>query len=272
MSANGNMERGASGAPPSEGRNGNSMPSYSSSGTVQFRPNNYRRQITAHDLDEGAISAIARCYSKISHGKHNKLIFVRDHERVLIQVGKRTVTGIWRQRLVNGVKESFELKGDQIRDKVELIRQEIDGVLLSFCDSIGLVGYGEPMWSWHEDGLQGERYIDSLPKDLILQTPIFTKLYGEGIEFKGRDDPGVHAEHYIRNRAVEDIAPAIAKELEMIRRAVMRGQPLIEAQELISRYPEDIVREDVCVLISRMTEREHEALSEWTFKRFGGRA
>lgn len=255
---------------PKDAPNANSISRSVSSGTVTFRPNNYRRKILCHELDHGAISAIQKRYTSVSIGTHNKLVFVRDYDRVSIQVGRRWITGIWRQKIVNGVKESFTLPSAGIAVKVEEIRKEIDRVLADFCERIGVLGESVPMWDWHEDGLSGERFIDSLPRDLVLQTDVFTKLYDEGIEFKGKEYPGVHAEQYIRNRAIEDIAPQIAAELERIRRAVMRSQPLLAVKDHVRVFPSDLVGDEVRVLVEGMTEREREALSEWTFTKFGG--
>jgi hypothetical protein len=60
--------------------------------------------------------------------------------------------------------------------------------------------------------MKGEEVIDSIPRETIIHDTVFKKVYPEGVEFIGGKgiEPGSRMKNYLKNRAVEDIAPELA--------------------------------------------------------------
>lgn len=273
------------------------MSPLSSDGKVSFRPNNYRRRIVCHDLSHARIRGSPPLTTFISDGKGNNHIFVKGlYPRITLQVGKRTITAIYDQHDAEGRKESFQVPAiGGVRAKVKEIEGMLDAALRDFSQRIGIVGDAVPISTWHEDGIMGEPFIDSLPKEMILQAGGVTKLYGEGIEFKGSDEPGVRAERYLRNASLREFAPEIARALEWIagrleglgvpavqgvaepaaQNAYESGPSSVEslferARELVLSWPEDVFLPEVRELVRQMSGGEREEFSAWTFDAFRG--
>lgn len=245
---------------------------------ILWRPNNYRRKMIAHDLVNSAIAKIKECYQILQIAPHSKLLFIRDYPGVLLQIGKSTIIGIWSQPVVKGVKQTVLLEGtpqdidERLVMKRDEIAQQIDTAMLGFCERLELQGAGVIMWDRYEDWIKGEEYIDRLPVDCIIHDTYFKKVYGEGIEFKQtskKEAPGVHVKNYIKNRAVEDIAPEIARSMESLALQVMLLSPLQRVKELVVEWPGDCLRGDVMALVHGMSVREREVFEEWVFAEFG---
>lgn len=239
-------------------------------GKVLFRPNNYRRRIVAHDIPSDLVRGHPSLTPFISCGKGNGHIFVKGlYPRVTVQVGKKTITAIYDQHDENGKKEFFEVERvGGVERKAREINELLDGVLRDFSGRIGLLGVSVPVSTWHEDGLKGERFIDSLPKEMILQAGCVTKLYGEGVEFKGKEDAGVLAERYLRNTALLELAPELVRGIEDLK--VVVGDPLGWVMEQCKDSWGSVLRPGVRVVVARLSDRERLVLSEWSFRRFGG--
>lgn len=256
----------------SEGHNAECMSPTASSGKVTFRPNNYRRRIVCHDLqkDLGGVTPDLSRY--ISYGKRNGHRFIKGlYPRVTVQIGKRTITAIYDQHDEKGIKEEFEVSrsGGVSEKSAEIIRM-LDGVLADVVKRIGAMGAGEPTTSWYEDGLKGERFIDSLPRDLILQAMPVTKLYGEGVEFKGKEEAAVFAERYLRNASLLEFAPEIAREIRALGDRLAPVDALDRVKGHVKRFPDDLLSAEGRALIGLLSSREKDLLSEWSFERFGG--
>lgn len=269
--SSGNGEKIAKGGPV-EGQKTDSISPSASSGKVTFRPNNYRRRIVCHDLPKDLGGGHSGVTPFISYGKRNGHRFIKGlYPRVTVQIGKRTITAIYDQHDEKGVKEEFEVSRDGgVGEKSREIVRMLDAVLADVVQRIGAVGAGEPVTSWYEDGLKGERFIDSLPRDLILQGKPVTKLYGEGVEFKGAEEPAVYAERYLRNAALLELAPEITRAIRELADRLAPVDALERAKESIRSFPGDLVSSEGCARIAALSSREKELLSEWTFERFGG--
>ena len=160
----------------------------------------------------------------IQMGKQNKLIFYKKYRKnITIQYGKHTLTGIYSQKIINGAKEIYLITGKSISEieakishKKEEITKRIDEALYDFAKEFSiLLPFKTPAWSRYEDFVKGEDYIDRIPSEAIIHDTYFKKVYGEGIEFikAGKEEPTAHLKHYIKNRAIEDIAPTIASSI-----------------------------------------------------------
>lgn len=243
-----------------------------SSGTVTFRPNNYRRRIVCHDIPKDLGGGHLGVTPFISYGKGNGHRFIKGlYPRVTVQIGKRTITAIYDQHDEKGIKEEFEVpRVGGVGEKSREIIRMLDGVLSDVVRRIGAVGEGEPITSWYEDGIKGERFIDGLPRDLIIQGRPVTKLYGEGVEFKGAEEPAVYAERYLRNAALLELAPEIAVAIRELGDRLAPVDALERVKEGIRIFPDDVVSAEGRARIGSLSSREKELLSEWTFERFGG--
>jgi hypothetical protein len=191
---------------------------FSDSMAIVYRPNNLRRQ-TVFSLNTNSTSSVVVSAIRVRYGSSVKgLVFVH-HGRVLLQFGKSKLTAIWGQR-VGGRKEAFRFSGtcaqveDGIVAKKEEIRAALDEALAWFCQEHNL-SVGKIIWERAEESISGDSFLDGLPRDLILRDEVFQKVYADEGEFltqKG-GEPAVRVRRYIRNRALEEFAPAIAQEL-----------------------------------------------------------
>lgn len=192
--------------------------------SIIFRPNNYRRQIEVKKRDNSTLKKIKVLYGAIP-ARHNKLINIKEFEKnITIQYGTSTLTAIYSQTIIGGHKETFLIERDSIEDLEirideikEDIRKKIDYALDRFQKEVKIrIPYKKPIWTRHEDFVKGEDFIDKIPRETVVHDTFFKKVYGKGIEFM-KGEPTVHLKNYIKNRAVEDISPEIAKEINDFR-------------------------------------------------------
>lgn len=186
---------------------------------ILWRPHNYRRQIEVKPRNEQILAFIKGTLGGTPHPQ-NKVITIADFEGITIQYKKKTVSGIYKQNIIAGVKEIYHLRGSPIEiakrmeEKKEIIRHKIDTAILKFIRKCKIY---KPqsilLWSHYEDFVRNESYIEKIPKEVIINDQHFKKVYGKGIEFIGDhrgDTPVTKLRTYIKNRALEDIAPEIA--------------------------------------------------------------
>ncbi len=203
---------------------------------IFWRPNNYRRQIKVKEKNNSTIQKIKSAISAIpyltfSYEPHTKMVSVKNYAQnksnkgITIQYGKNTLTAIYSQNIIGGVKEIFLIEANTIDDLEEYINNKkkdiekyINKALNQFIKEFKLsIPFTKPEWSRYEDFIKGEEYIDKIPREVIIHDTYFKKVYGEGIEFKNSEkgeEPTVHLKNYIKNRAIEKIAPEIADELK----------------------------------------------------------
>ena len=127
------------------------------------------------------------------------------------------------------------------------------------------IPYNRAIWSRYEEFTKGEEFIDSIPQEVIIHDTFFKKVYKKGIEFKNTkkgESPGVHIKNYIKNRAIEDIAPEIARAIESqnpLRALISKIHSIAD----LTKYP---------ALIGLLTPQDRQELENWTFNKFGIRA
>lgn len=206
---------------PKEGYS-NSMTTGKKPFSIVWRPNNYRRQIRVGIKTNSVIKIIKRTILNTSVGRHNKLLSIKDYRpNITIQYGKEKLTAIYSQSIIGGNKQTFFIKADSIallderlNEKKNDIKKRLDDALLTFSKQFRIfLPFEKIVWSRHEDFIKGEEYIDSIPAEVIIHDTVFKKVYKKGIEFTGglNDEPTVKIKNYIKNRAIEDIAPDLAK-------------------------------------------------------------
>lgn len=196
---------------------------------VLFRPNNYRRAITVFYDRNSTIKKLNSTIGFISNlnvSTHNKLINFR-YKGLTFQLGKKTLTAIYSQNTTEEKKITYHIQRTSINeicqaitDKTEEIKQEIDIKLKEVANLLNIGLYGVIEWKRYEDWIKGEEFIDNIPRDTIIHDTHFKKVYQEGVEFiKSKEenlDPGVKIKNYLKNRALEEIAPDIAKAIKGI--------------------------------------------------------
>lgn len=244
---------------------------------VVWRPNNYRRR----GLFKEPLDIPSKQWGGVYH--HFKitlkgLLMVRDYPQVLLIVGPRVIQAVYSQRVVGGVKEAFLIERRTMQEledvlvaKREAITGLLDGAVSDFCARVGCV-VGPLSWGRYEDWVKGESVIDSLPQDLVIHDTFFKKVYGEGIEFKssgGGESPVVHLKQYIKNRAIEDVAPEIARELALLAAAVRgRGESAASVLARVRVFPNDLL--SLADEVLSLSAADRVELSLRTFERFGG--
>lgn len=207
----------------------NSMTTTPKPFSILWRPNNYRRQIKVKTKSNSTIEKVKSAIKpllpmELNYNEHTKIISIKKYlPNITIQYGKDNLTAIYSQNIIGGVKEIYLLRGtleeieEKIQKKKQEIKQKLDDALLKFSRqfkiSIPLV---KASWSRYEDFIKGEDYIDNIPAEVIIHDTYFKKVYEKGIEFTStpkKEEPTVHFKTYIKNRALEDIAPEIAKSM-----------------------------------------------------------
>jgi len=217
----------------------NSMTTIGKPFKILWRPNNYRRQIKVKTKTNSgieniktAITTIDTTGTRLNYNQHTKLLSIhgfnkqKNHTGITIQYGKETITGIYSQNIICGNKEIFlieantsELCQKRIDDKKEDIKKYIDESIEKFIKQFNIkLPYEKTIWAKHgyEDWIKGEEFIDKIPREVIVHDTHFKKVYGEGIEFISDErgqEPTIKLKNYIKNRAIEDIAPEIVKEI-----------------------------------------------------------
>lgn len=213
---------------------GEELPENETKIEVAWRPNNYRRKIKVRQKTDDIIESIKNNSKSFSYTEHTKLLFVDVHPQVKIQYGRETLTAMYSQRIINGEKEVFLIRGKTVQDietwilsKVQEIEKLLDAELKKFIKKHDLRGkytrLEKPKWDRYEDMILGEAFIDSLPEDLIFNTSHVKKVYPKGVEFVSKEkDPGVQAVNYIKNASWKEYAPEIADEIEQLRPQIER--------------------------------------------------
>jgi len=203
----------------------NSMTTTKKSFSYFFRPNNYRRQIMVKEKTNSTLQEIRGAISilpmELNINTHTKLISIKNYKpNITIQYGKNILTAIYSQTIIAGEKEIFRIERNsigEVQDRINEIKQDIekrvDNALKEFSHKFNLsMPFKNPVWSRYEDFIKGEEFIDKIPRECIIHDTFFKKVYGKGIEFKKSEleEPTIHLKNYIKNRAIEDIAPEIS--------------------------------------------------------------
>jgi len=250
---------------------------------IAWRPNNYRRKTVISEVSDITLKKIGGVYRNIKITK-KRVTFIRDYPHVLLIVGRTKLQGVWAQPRDGDKKETHVIERQsigEVEDALLVKREEIkcllDNAMQDFISKFGLDIGAEIYWDRYEDWVKGEEVIDGLNPELIVHDTFFKKVYGEGIEFKqtaNKEEPVVHLKQYIKNRAVEDVAPEIAVALDGVRdvlcKLVPGDSPLVTIKKLVRVYPDDLLREDVEALIRALSIEDLHSLSDWTFDVFGG--
>jgi len=209
----------------------NSMTTTKKTFSYFWRPHNFRRKISIKEKTNSISTRIKGTISKLpmelNINPHTKLISIKKFKpNITIQYGRNTLTAIYCQDIINGEKRGWLIERDTINEinaRIDEIKQNIekklDNALKSFSRKFDLsIPFKKPTWSRYEDFIKGEEYIDKIPRECIIHDTFFKKVYGKGIEFKkvAQEEPTVHLKNYIKNRAIEDIAPEIANSLNQL--------------------------------------------------------
>lgn len=195
--------------------------------SILWRPNNYRRQIEVKTKSNSGIKKIKTTIPSTTIAEHTKIVSIKGYtQNITIQYGKNTLTAIYSQNRIGGVKEIFLIEAPtlddidkRIAEKKKEIQDKLDKALNMFSKRFKLaIPLRLPVWSRYEDFIKGEEYIDKIPREVIIHDTYFKKVYGKGIEFiKAKDEePTVHLKNYIKNRAVEEISPLISDSINKI--------------------------------------------------------
>ena len=235
----------------------NSMTSIENKSSLIWRPNNYRRQIIVKEKDNSAIQKILSAIgiiptdTRVNFNPHTKILSIRNYQpNITIQYAKNTLTAIYYQNIISGVKETYlisrntQKEVDERLDEIKnSIQEKIDNTLTDFIKkaNIGIM-FNKPMWIRHEDFAKGESFIDSIPREVIIHDTFFKKVYPVGIEFMSNKEirePTTALKNYIKNRAIEDISPIIANELlevkEMVKEGIALNLSSVEAFNAFSK-------------------------------------
>jgi len=252
---------------------------------ILWRPNNYRRRTTFKTTKKSSIGnkppyPPISC-GEFSHTSQSKLTYAKNYHGVTIQLGKEKITAIYSQKLIDGQKEVWLISRptmpelDQaLEKKKEEIRTQMDHALKMFAREFDLKLEGSLTWTRYEDWIKGEEFIDNLPEHLIIHDTYFKKVYKGGIEFKSSgqgESPTASIRNYIKNRAVEDIAPEIATSLDNLRKGIARLNPLESLKSLIWGVQAlENPTPQMFALTKALSEDELLEFTNWIIEKFEG--
>jgi len=208
----------------------NSISTIKSPKKLFFRPNNWRLQIRVKTKNDKIIEKIRNTINlpmKLNINPRTKLISIQNYkENITIQYGKNTLSAIYSCPEFNGVKKGWTIIGDTIPqictriDEIkEIIKKRLNDTLKEFSRKFVLsLPFSKPIWGRHEDFLKGEEYIDNISKECQFIDSVCKKIYPVGIEMIGGkgEEPTLKVKTYLKNRAIEDIAPEIANSINGI--------------------------------------------------------
>lgn len=207
-------------------------PPYKSNGfSYLFRANNYRRQILVKEKTNSTLQEIRGTIGKLpmelNINPHTKIISIKNFKpNITIQYGKNTLTAIYSCPLIHGNKETRLIERNTIDginariDEIkENIKKRLNDSLKEFSRRFDLsLPFKKPIWVRHENWIKGDDFIDKIPRETIIHDTIGKKVYAAGWEFIGGKDkePTAAIKNYIKNRAIEDIAPSISTSLNQL--------------------------------------------------------
>ena len=209
----------------------NSMTTTSHNIKLLWRPNNYRRQTKVKKKDNSVIQniihAIEPTKKGLNYNEHTKIISIKNyHPNITLQYGKETLTGIFKQNIIYGEKETYAIPTDNkkvfdsfLDKKKEEIRSRIDKAINHFSNRFKIGKNAIIKWARYEDWIKGEDYIDKIPTETIIHDTFFKKVYGEGMEFiqtPKKEEPTIHLKTYIKNQSIKEREPLIANEINNI--------------------------------------------------------
>jgi len=247
-----------------------------------WRPNNYRRGAaivykrpfinTGYDLfiNTGLKSSTGNIpqYPDIAYGDvkitKKKVAFIKNFCGVTIQFSRNKIIGIWDQEKIEGVKLIHLVEGtarqraDFINSRVKKTKDKIDNAIREFAGVVGVdINPDSFKWYRHEDFSRGDKFINSLPREVIIHNEVFKKVYPVGVEFVGGkgDEPGEGLINYIKSRAVDDRE-------DLIIRAVEVNNPFNQLK-FKCKCVEDVI--DNKHLVDLLDDAQKDIFSVWTF-------
>ncbi len=204
---------------------------------IFFRPNNWRLKQQIKTRDNSTMQKIAKAIGTtikekdFTYSEHTKLAFIKKYNGVTIQLGKNTITAIYSQKIIKGIKQIYFIKAystDDLEERIDQlkddIRQKMIDSLRIFCKEFRIDTIGNPTWDRYEDFIKGEEFIDRIPVSTIIHDTYFKKVYGKGIEFKQtekKEEPTVHLKNFIVNQSIKRHSPEIAKSIELLGNALL---------------------------------------------------
>jgi len=181
--------------------------------------------------------------------------------RIIIEINPSCVVLIWEG------KEWFNLAGESFSFIIDEQVARIKGECLHAVESLGLrleLDLDSMIWLRQENTLKGDEFLDSLPRDLIVDDTSFKKVYPGEFEFK---DAGF-LKNYVKNRVLEEVAPLIAKELAEIKAripVIPIPLPFSRLSGLVARIssPTDVLALEPEILL--LSDSEKALLTDWIF-------
>ena len=204
---------------------------------IFFRPNNWRLKQQIKTRDNSTMQKIAKAIGTTIKQKdftfsdHTKLAFIKKYNGLTIQLGKNTITAIYSQKIIKGIKQIYFIQAhsnDELEERIDQIKDDIKQKMIDslriFCKEFRIDTIGNPTWDRYEDFIKGEDFIDRIPVKTIIHDTYFKKVYGQGIEYKQterKEEPTVHLKNYIVNQSIKRHSPEIANSIAVLGNALL---------------------------------------------------
>lgn len=191
-----------------------------------FRPNNYRLKIPFSNLKntKQEIKGVVGRFPVELCNYGSKGFLKNFRENITLEINPTCVVAIYSLKK-KGKKAWLEVSCENLDEFDFWIDKKeawIEEQCLKAVNVLGLnLDYDEKVWVRQEAGVKGEEFINSLPRDMIIQDTYFKKVYAEEVEFKS----SFYVKNFIANRSIEKISPAIALELNKIYNSLAFSNP-----------------------------------------------
>lgn len=172
-----------------------------------WQPHNYRLKIPI-SYENLKIKKVL--FSRVKYTKRTNKYTIKNFKGLTVEINPTCII------IIYSSKKWYKLEGSmpEVNAKLLYLIKEVENKCIRKAKEIAKIYnfrayYKEKNWVRHEDGIEGDDFIDSLPRSLIVNTKKWKKVYPNKVEFKSPFD----MVNYLNNRAIDMVAPQIVESL-----------------------------------------------------------
>ena len=217
-----------------------------------WRPNNYRlTMIFNKDTFKPTHPKKPLFPVEIKSTNYGSKFIQKTDERTTIMVDKTKITCIYSLKDFNYNKIWYLIEAYSLEDIEKRIIEKVNDIKSYCIQQInrftkvygGRAIIDKAYWSWYEDGLHTEEYLDKISREYIVHDTIFKKVYKDEIEFrkpKGqlKGEPALHLKNTITNLAIKNTAPELIKEIQDLKLFVLEDRK--QQSDIMNQLSEQI--------------------------------
>jgi len=146
---------------------------------------------------------------------------VKNYEGCTIEINTKTIIVYLTEKNARFVSRSKDV--EKVKKNIE---ERLVNTLNKFCKKFSIKI--DKNWKTHRKEIEvKDDMLNKIPEDMNIHSHLFKKVYDSGVEFF--DESSVV--NYIENRALENVAPIIARELKDIKQTITPKEDIKEMKE-----------------------------------------